>query len=161
MTACSNIMKKWAKQNNHQKPVFCFINMAGGHTSLSTKEGLMRGMLNKIAAALDIEKGANLCVFEKAFKKKVVVLVLDEIDMLFKKHDGVGGQWFKTLVAMAEEKDLRFSMIGISNCVNDSDANIIREFGNVSHSFPCALVVSLNIFVLTFVHDCLHLLVPS
>jgi hypothetical protein len=52
--------------------------------------------------------------------------------MLFKQHGGIGETWFKTLVSWAEDREMRFSMIGISNCVNDVDSSRVRELGHVS-----------------------------
>merc|ERR1712194_921507 len=90
----------------------------------------MKGMPKEIAGALEIDKDSKLNTFEQKFKKKVLVLVLDEIDMLFKSHGGIAETWFKTLVAWAEDKTMCFSMIGISNCVNDNNATRIRELGH-------------------------------
>ena len=92
----------------------------------------MRTMLKKIATSIEVDKQAKLSVFEKKFKKQVLVLILDEVDMLFKEHGGIGETWFRTLVEWAEDKELKFSMIGISNCVNDDNAIRVREIGHVS-----------------------------
>ena len=93
----------------------------------------MKAMLKKIASALEISKDSALPVFEKQFKKKELILVLDEVDMLFKHHGGIGETWFKTLVEWAEDKEMCFSMIGISYCVNDVNATRVRELGHVSN----------------------------
>ena len=100
----------------------------------------MRVMLKKIASAIKIDEAAGLTAFEKQFKKKVLVLVLDEIDMLFKQHGGIGETWFRTLVEWSEDKEMRFSMIGISNCVNDVNASRVRELGHVSSA--CGILPS-------------------
>jgi Cdc6-like AAA superfamily ATPase len=92
----------------------------------------MRTMLKKIAKGLNIANDEPLGKFEKLMMKKVVVLIVDEIDMLFKQHGGIGETWFKTLISWAEDKEMRFSMIGISNCVNDIDSARVRELGHVS-----------------------------
>ena len=83
----------------------------------------------------------KLSVFEKKLKKQVLVLILDEVDMLFKEHGGMGETWFRTLIEWAESKVLRFSMIGISNCVNDDNAVRIREIGHVSSCSSLCLLV--------------------
>ena len=133
MTSCAYDMKKWAKHNGYDKPKFCVINMASSQTSASNcKDGIMRTMLKKIATSIEVDKQAKLSVFEKKFKKQVLVLILDEVDMLFKEHGGIGETWFRTLVEWAEDKELKFSMIGISNCVNDGNAIRVREIGHVS-----------------------------
>ena len=131
MKSCTDEMKKWAKRNGYDKPRFCEINMAGIST---TAAGLMRAMLKKIATAVEVDKEADLSTFEKQFKKTTVVLILDEVDMLFKQHAGSGETCFNTLVEWAENKELRFSMIGISNCINDNNSERIRELGHVSES---------------------------
>ena len=92
----------------------------------------MRAVLKKIAVDIGIDKDSEVSVFEKVFKKRVVVVTLDEIDMLFKRHGGVGETCFRTLIDWAECKEMKFSLIGISNCVNDANATRVRELGHVS-----------------------------
>lgn len=132
VNACANDMKKWAKKNNYNMPHFCFFNMASVHTALNEKDGVMKLMLRKFAKELEIDKNSELKAYESRLKKKVLVLVLDEIDMFFKKRDGNGEAWFRTLTSWAEDKQLCFSMIGISNSVNDTYSTRIREIGHVS-----------------------------
>ena len=85
--SCTNDTKKWATNHGFSEPRFCYINMA---TSQCTSD-LMKEMKREIAAALDIDKQSKkLRVFEREFKTKVLVLVLDEIDILFKIYGGVG-----------------------------------------------------------------------
>jgi len=128
-----NKVKTFAKKNGFTEPRFCHLNMAGSHC----KAGIMKGMLRSIAGTLKInQQVTKLSVFKQEFKTKVLVLVLDEIDMLFKNHGGIAETWFRTLVDWAEDKTMRFSMIGISNCVNDSNATRIREIGH----YPLELV---------------------
>ena len=98
-------------------------------------EGIKNGMLRSIAGALKIDRQEKrLSVFKRELKKKTLVLVLDEIDMLFKTNKKQAATWFKTLVEWAEDKTMRFSMIGISNSVNDTEAHLIRKLGHVSNS---------------------------
>ena len=133
-------MKKWAKHNGYDKPKFCVINMASSQTSASNcKDGIMRTMLKKIATSIEVDKQAKLSVFEKKFKKQVLVLILDEVDMLFKEHGGMGETWFRTLIEWAESKVLRFSMIGISNCVNDDNAML--------NATLCILMMQCEVFI--------------
>mmetsp|Transcript_3388 Transcript_3388/g.7585 ORF Transcript_3388/g.7585 Transcript_3388/m.7585 type:complete len:839 (+) Transcript_3388:2-2518(+) len=137
VASCRLEMTKWAKRCGYNRPRLCAINMAGSQSS-NTKGGIMRDMLKKIAAVLKINGESPLQTFEEEFKKDGLVLILDEIDMLFKQHGGIGGLWFKTLVKWAEDKELPFSMIGISNCVNDDNATRVRE---LAHS-PRELIFS-------------------
>ena len=116
----------------------------------------MRVILKKIASAIDIDKAAELQAFEKQFKKKVLVLVLDGIHMPFKHYRGIGETWFRTLVNWSEDKEMRFSMIGISNCVNDVHANRIRELGHVS--CVCGILASRSQGRLVPHTICLHLI---
>lgn len=132
MEACAKNMTKWAKKNGRDKPLFCFINMAAGHSSLGSKGNLMRTTLSKIAKALDMEEGSKLNNVEKALRKKALVLVVDEVDMLFTSHGGVGETWFKSLISICEDDDVHLSMIGISNSINDASAARIRNLANVS-----------------------------
>lgn len=106
--------------------------MASSQTVSNDKGGIIRALLKKLAPLIEIDKDADISVFEKYFKKRVVVMVLDEIDMMFKRHGGTGETCLKTLIGWAERTELKFSMIGISNCVNDSNATRVRELGHVS-----------------------------
>jgi len=136
VASCAEEMTKWAKTNGCEKPLFCSVNMAASQTSSNSKSGIMRTMLKKIATGLSIANDDPLQKFEKLMMKRVVVLIVDEIDMLFKQHGGIGETWFKTLVSWAEDKEMRFSMIGISNCVNDVNSSRVRELGHVSAIIP-------------------------
>ena len=103
--------------------------MSNIYASKNRKGGIGRAMLEKLAKAVGT-KDATLATFEKHFKRNVVILILDEIDMLF---DCPGGaDCFQRLVAYAEMKNSCFSMIGISNSVNDEHARRIRRIGHVS-----------------------------
>ena len=99
----------------------------------------MRTMLKKVAIGLQIASDEPLEKFERLMRKKVVVLIVDEIDMLFKQHGGVGETWFKMLISWAEDKEMRFSLIGISNCVND----MIEVIGNLRSELKLKVVVVL------------------
>lgn len=131
VTTCVQEMKQRAKSHGHARPRICLINVA----SLNPKGSIMRAMLMKLAAVVEIDKESKLSDYANQFRRKAVVLILDEIDMLFAQQGGSGEQMLKTLVQWAHEKDLRFSLIGISNCVNDINARRIREIGNVSDCF--------------------------
>ncbi|KAL9184927.1 hypothetical protein ACHAXT_002704 [Thalassiosira profunda] len=127
--SCEGDMKEWARKNGYDKPIFCRINMA--HISAECRGGLMSNMLKKMAKELGVDaESAKLSTYEEQLEKKVLVLILDEIDMLFKTHGNIGEAWFRQLVEWAENKELRFSMIGISNCVNDANATRVREMGH-------------------------------
>jgi hypothetical protein len=76
-------MKVWAKNSGYNTPTFCLINMASNQAVASnSKGGIMRALFMKLARVLEIGKESSFSVFEKHFKKRVVVLVLHEIDML-------------------------------------------------------------------------------
>ncbi|EJK70792.1 hypothetical protein THAOC_07822 [Thalassiosira oceanica] len=95
----------------------------------SSGNGLKETMLNKIVASLEIDQKANQKMVEKQLHRKTLILVLDEIDMMFKKsHDAQS--WFSTLISWADDKKMRFSMIGISNCVNYDNANLVRKLAH-------------------------------
>ena len=131
MASCEKTIKIFAKENGFKQPLFCHLNMANSHC----KDGVKNGMLRSIAGALKIDRQEKrLSVFKRELKKKTLVLVLDEIDMLFKTNKKQAATWFKTLVEWAEDKTMRFSMIGISNSVNDTEAHLIRKLGHVSNS---------------------------
>ncbi len=124
-------MRIWAKDSGYERPRYCLINMASSET-ISSKGGIMRATLRELAPASGVSKDASPSAFKKQFTKRVVILILDEIDMLFKEHGGAGETWFRTLVEWAEDRELRFSMIGISNCVNDVNSARVRDIGHVS-----------------------------
>ena len=81
--SCAVKMKVWAKNSGYNTPTFCLINMASNQAVASnSKGGIMRALFMKLARVLEIGKESSFSVFEKHFKKRVVVLVLHEIDML-------------------------------------------------------------------------------
>jgi hypothetical protein len=135
---CTDEVKKWANQNGYDKPAFCFINMAARDTISTGEGGIMRTVLVRLAKSLGIVKNATIAEFEKQFKKRVVVLTLDEIDMLFTRQGNIGEQCVRTLVRWAKNKEMKFSLIGISNRVNDAKAERIRLLGDVG--FRCDLL---------------------
>ena len=93
----------------------------------------MKAMLKIIAKSLEIDVGSPFSKFEKQFKKKTLVLVLDEIDMMSRQHGGIAEIMFRTLMDWAEDKQMHFSMIGIYNCVNEAVTKHVMGMGNVSH----------------------------
>ncbi|EJK76324.1 hypothetical protein THAOC_01919, partial [Thalassiosira oceanica] len=130
VTGCVTEAKKWAGDNNYDTPHICFVNV--GSLMTSSGNGLHEAMLNKIVASLEIDQKANQKMVEKQLHRKTLILVLDEIDMMFKKSHGARS-WFSTLISWADDKKMRFSMIGISNCVNDDNANLVRELAGLSN----------------------------
>ena len=135
VNSCVDEMKKWAERNGYDKPRFCGINMA----LISTKAGLGTMLKKNLATAVEIDKEAPLSTLEKQFKKTTVVLILDKIDMLFSHQNG--DIFFKRLVHWAENREFRFSMIGISNCINGAIAERIRKLGHVSESADFAFLM--------------------
>jgi len=136
VAACSQQLTKWANDIGVTKPRYCHINMAYA-ASMGT-DGIKKHMLKEMAKKLGIEKNTDLPTFVNQFKAKGMILVVDEIDMLFKNHGGSTEEWFTTLIEWCEDKELPFSMIGISNSVNDVNATKIRELSNTPHElvFP-------------------------
>lgn len=130
VASCADEMTKWARRNGYEKPLICSVNMAATQSNNFKGGGIMRTMLKKVAIGLQIASDEPLEKFEQLMRKKVVVLIVDEIDMLFKQHGGVGETVFKMLISWAEDKEMRFSLIGISNCVNDTNSTRVRELGN-------------------------------
>lgn len=90
----------------------------------------MKQMLKSMAKKLQTDNNSELAVFKRKISKKGMILVVDEIDMLFKNQGGSGEEWFSTLIEWCEDKDLPFSMIGISNSVNDVNATKIRDLAH-------------------------------
>lgn len=133
VTGCVTEAKKWAGENNYDTPHMCFVNV-GSVLASSGKDGLKEAMLNKIVASLEIANKSSQQMVEKQLQRKTLILVLDEIDMMFKKSGGIAQSWFRTLISWADDKKMRFSMIGISNCVNDENAHLVRDLANVSRS---------------------------
>jgi cell division control protein 6 len=136
VAACSQQLTKWAKDRGFIKPCYCHINMAS--VASMNANGIKKQMLKDMAKRLEIEKNSTLDTFVEQFKKKGMILVVDEIDMLFKNHGASTEEWFTTLIEWCEDKELPFSMIGISNSVNDINATKIRELSNTPHElvFP-------------------------
>ena len=136
VTASSQHLAKWAKDSGFAKPCYCHINMAS-HAAMSI-DAIKKEMFKSMAKKLEIEKNSSPTVFLNQFRKKGMILVVDEIDMLFKNQGGSAEEWFSTLIEWCEDKELPFSMIGISNSVNDINATTIRELSNTPHElvFP-------------------------
>lgn len=130
VTGCVTEAKKWAGENNYDTPYVCFVN-AGSIMASSGKDGLKEAMLNKIVTSLEMDHKSNQKMVEKQLRRKTLILVLDEIDMMFKGSHSAES-WFSTLISWTDDEKMRFSMIGISNCVNDDNANLVRELAHVS-----------------------------
>ena len=101
----------------------------------SGEGGLEEAMLNKISVSL-IDRKSNQKAVKRMLHSKPLILVLDEIDMMFNKnsHGGIAETWFQTLISWTQNKKMRFSMIGISNSVNDENAHLVRKLASVSCS---------------------------
>jgi Cdc6-like AAA superfamily ATPase len=97
--------------------------------SASTKDGMMKVMLKHAAKKFGLEK-PSIESLEKQAKKNVLILIIDEVDVLVKNSDGE--RFFHELVRLANEEHLRFSLIGISNSVNDEFSVRIKEIAAVS-----------------------------
>jgi len=99
---------------------------------------IQKEMFKSMAKELEIDKNSSQAVFVRQFRKKGMMFVVDDIDMLFKNHGGSAEEWFSTLIEWCEDKELPFSMIGISSSVSDINASKIRELSNNPHElvFP-------------------------
>ena len=104
-------------------------------------------IIRKIAKELEIKELPRLESIEEVIKKKALVLVLDEIDLIFKKRGGNAKSWYQPLFALAKDNATRFGIIGISNSVNDTYATRIRDIGKVS--IVVALVLSCDPWLLS------------
>ena len=95
VTECITDARRRGEENNHNSTAICFVNV-GAMTS-SGKGGLKEAMLKKIVASLDVNGIPNEKAVEKMLRnKKTLILILDEMDMMFKKsHSGIPRCWFK------------------------------------------------------------------
>mmetsp|Transcript_30959 Transcript_30959/g.61708 ORF Transcript_30959/g.61708 Transcript_30959/m.61708 type:complete len:1422 (-) Transcript_30959:375-4640(-) len=116
---CAEVVTKWANINFHQEPVFCHISMATRHSILDHKSHLVRSIRRTIALALEIDENSRLFAIEKELEKQALVLVIDEVDVLFEEYGGIGETLFNNLVNMAEADHPRFTLIAISKSKND------------------------------------------
>ncbi|EED91400.1 predicted protein [Thalassiosira pseudonana CCMP1335] len=107
----------------------CFVNMASIHASMKYGTKVINLIIRKIAKELEIKELPCLESIEEVIKKKALVLVLDEIDLIFKKRGGNAKSWYQPLFALAKDNATRFGIIGISNSVNDTYATRIRDIG--------------------------------
>mmetsp|Transcript_34260 Transcript_34260/g.70138 ORF Transcript_34260/g.70138 Transcript_34260/m.70138 type:complete len:824 (-) Transcript_34260:418-2889(-) len=130
-------LKEWASDGEFIKPCYCHMNLASNHAFMNTSE-IKKQMLKSMAKELEIDKNSSQAVFVRQFRKKGMMFVVDDIDMLFKNHGGSAEEWFSTLIEWCEDKELPFSMIGISSSVSDINASKIRELSNTPHKlvFP-------------------------
>ena len=95
VTECITDAKRRGEENNHNSMDICFVNV--GAITSSYKGGLKEAMLKKIVASLDFNGIPNEKAVEKMLRnKKTLILILDEMDMMFKKsHSGIPRCWFK------------------------------------------------------------------
>lgn len=113
-------------------PRIGLVNIASLSASASEKYGIQKAMLKHVAKKLGIEKDPSIDALQKTARKNAIILVIDEVDMLIQKKDSDGERFFRELVKLANSEQLNFSMIGLSNSVNDESSARIREIANVS-----------------------------
>jgi len=129
-------IKKW-----NIIPSFCFVNVAHiQNSTISDSAGASNGILKRIARSLDISGNADEQGVEKRldaknnFNKRVLILVLDEVDMLLSAGSGAasGKTLLKKLMQWSANPHYLFAMIGISNSIDDKRARSLSELGTIS-----------------------------
>ena len=133
---CTEDTKSWAKAEGYSVPLISSVNMSSLFASASAKDGIMKEMLKKSAKHLGIHNEPSIHSLEKQARKNVIILVIDEIDMLIKRQISDGERFFCELIRLTKEENLSFSLIGISNSVNDEYSERIKEIGAVSTYVP-------------------------
>jgi len=109
--------------------------MASLFASSNAKDGIMKGMLRQVSKRIGIEKDPSIRSLEKKAQKNVIIFIIDEIDMLIKKRNSDGESFLFELVRLANDEHLQFSLIGISNSVNDVYSARIKDVGAVSIAY--------------------------
>lgn len=123
----------WANSEGHNQPLLYAVNMASLSTSGQAKDGIMKALLKKLGSQRGSKKeDHNIDTLRKWARKDAIILIIDEIDMLIKARDSDGEIFLRELVGLARDEDLKFSLIGISNSVNDKSSARIKQMGVVS-----------------------------
>lgn len=150
---CAEMVTKWANINFHQEPVFCHISMATRHSILDHKSHLVRSIRRTIALALEIDENSRLFAIEKELEKQALILVIDEVDILFEEYGGIGETLFNNLVNMAAADHPRFTLIAISKSKNDDQCSSpLRDHHHVSIFRNCTRIH----FYISCRNECSH-----
>ncbi|KAL3789673.1 hypothetical protein HJC23_003874 [Cyclotella cryptica] len=130
VSQCANDIRNWAEAQGYDKPCISLVNVSSLFASAGLKDGIMKATLKQIAKKMDIEKDLSISALRKKSQKNVLILIIDEVDVLIKKRESDGENFFRELVSLASESDLRFRLIGISNSINDEYSARMKEIGS-------------------------------
>jgi hypothetical protein len=144
VTDCKRQMIAWAKDNLEawqEMPVFCHIRGSSFQHHCTSKSAAMKalraGVSNEIGKAFNEDRMLKQSKSDK--KKTTVILIIDEIDFLISErlvddHRLVSSEDFlQTVLQWANDDQMAFALIGISNSVANARGRRLHELGQVSH----------------------------
>jgi Cdc6-like AAA superfamily ATPase len=143
VTDCKRQMIAWAKDNLEawqEMPVFCHIHGSSFQHHCTSKSAAMKalraGISNEIGKAFDEDRMLKRSKSDE--KKTAVILIIDEIDFLVSEWL-VGDRlvssedFLQTVLKWANDDQMAFALIGISNSVANARGRRLHELGQVSH----------------------------
>jgi hypothetical protein len=143
VTHCKQQMLAWAQDNleaGQEMPVFCHMHGTSFQHHCQSKSAAMKalraGLSKEIGKAFDEDR--MLTRRRSNEKKTGVILIIDEIDYLVAER--LAGDrllssedFLQTVLKWANDDQMAFALIGISNSVANARAHRLRKLGQVSH----------------------------
>ena len=143
VTDCERQMIAWAKDNLEawqEMPVFCHIHGSSFQHHCTSKSAAMKalraGISNEIGKAFNEDRMLKRSKSDE--KKTAVILIIDEIDFLVSEWL-VGDRlvssedFLQTVLKWANDDQMAFALIGISNSVANARGRRLHKLGQVSH----------------------------
>jgi hypothetical protein len=144
VTNCKRQMIAWAKDNLEawqEMPVFCHFHGSSFQQHCTSKSAAMKalraGISNEIGKAFNEDR--MLKRRSKSDEKKTaLILIIDEIDFLVSERlvdDRLvsSEDFLQTVLKWANDDQMAFALIGISNSVANARGRRLQELGQVSH----------------------------
>lgn len=149
VTNCKRQMIAWAKDNLEawqEMPVFCHFHGSSFQQHCTSKSAAMKalraGISNEIGKAFNEDR--MLKRRSKSDEKKTaLILIIDEIDFLVSERlvdDRLvsSEDFLQTVLKWANDDQMAFALIGISNSVANARGRRLHELGQVSHCCFCS-----------------------
>ena len=144
VTHCERHMIAWAKDNLEawqEMPVFCHFHGSSFQQHCTSKSAAMKalraGISNEIGKEFNEDRLLKRSTKSNE-RKTAVILIIDEIDFLVSERlvDDrlVSSEGFlQTVLKWANDDQMAFAVIGISNSVANARGRRLHELGQVSH----------------------------
>jgi hypothetical protein len=148
VTNCKRQMIAWAKDNLEawqEMPVFCHFHGSSFQQHCTSKSAAMKALRAGISIAIGkaFNEDRMLKRSKSDEKKTAVILIIDEIDFLVSERLAddrlVSSEDFlQTVLKWANDDQMAFALIGISNSVANARGRRLHELGQVSHCCFCS-----------------------